>query len=266
VRRRRPIWPPWTTAAAGGGGKGARGAWGSIPQLTSARGAAREQGDVNRRRRRCELRGEAVVAGEVWVRRSGAGGAFYSRCRSVWGGRGRWRVGGARRAARRALMALGRARASWSGARAARLCRDDGTCAAAVSTGRRCAGQRRAARGAARRARGLGGAHVAAARRVRPRPCAPCARARKRGEAQRGGAGGEAAVRGSGQPGSSGWRGGAPSTRSTRVDRLGGACRTSGGGGVRLGVSGAAWRAHRPARWSGRSARGGGPGTAALGA
>ena len=84
-----------------------------------------------------------MVAGEVWVRRSGAGGAFYSRCRSVWGGRGRWRVGGARRAARRALMALGRARASWSGARAARLCRDDGTCAAAVSTGRRCAGQRR---------------------------------------------------------------------------------------------------------------------------
>jgi len=186
-----------------------------------------------------------VVAGEVWVRRSGAGGAFYSRCRSVWGGRGRWRVGGARRAARRALMALGRARASWSGARAARLCRDDGTCAAAVSTGRRCAGQWRAARGAARRARGLGGAHVAAARRVRPRPCAPCARARKRGEAQRGGAGGEAAMRGSGQPGSGGWCGGAPSTRSTRVDRLGGACRTSGGGGVRLGVSGAAWRAHK---------------------
>ena len=186
-----------------------------------------------------------MVAGEVWVRRSGAGGAFYSRCRSVWGGRGRWRVGGARRAARRALMALGRARASWSGARAARLCRDDGTCAAAVSTGRRCAGQRRAARGAARRARGLGGAHVAAARRVRPRPCAPCARARKRGEAQRGGAGGEAAMRGSGQPGSGGWCGGAPSTRSTRVDRLGGACRTSGEGGVRLGVSGAAWRAHK---------------------
>jgi len=106
-------------------------------------------------------------------------------------------------------------------------------------------GQRRASRGAARRARGLGGAHVAAARRVRPRPCAPCARARKRGEAQRGGAGGEAAVRGSGQPGSGGWCGGAPSTRSTRVDRLGGACRTSGGGGVRLGVSGAAWRAHK---------------------
>ena len=48
---RRPIWPPWTTAAAGGGGKGARGAWGSIPQLTSARGVARERGDVNRRRR-----------------------------------------------------------------------------------------------------------------------------------------------------------------------------------------------------------------------
>ena len=34
-----------------GGEKGLGGAWGSIPQLTSARGAAREQGDVNRRRR-----------------------------------------------------------------------------------------------------------------------------------------------------------------------------------------------------------------------
>jgi len=29
------------------------------------------------------------------------------------------------------------------------------------------------------------------------------------------------------------------------VDRLGGACRTSGEGGVRLGVSGAAWRTHK---------------------
>ena len=35
----------------GVGEKGLEGAWGSIPQLTSARGAAREQGDVNRRRR-----------------------------------------------------------------------------------------------------------------------------------------------------------------------------------------------------------------------
>ena len=35
----------------GVGEKGLEGAWGSIPQLTSARGAARERGDVNRRRR-----------------------------------------------------------------------------------------------------------------------------------------------------------------------------------------------------------------------
>jgi len=67
----------------------------------------------------------------------------------------------------RPLMALGRARALWSGARAARWCRDDETWAAVVSTGRRCAGQRRAARGAARHARGLGGAHGVAAWRVR---------------------------------------------------------------------------------------------------
>ena len=57
----------------------------------------------------------------------GAWGLFIAAGRQ-WGGRARrWRVGAARRAARRALMALGRARASWSGARAARWCRDDGT-------------------------------------------------------------------------------------------------------------------------------------------
>ena len=57
----------------------------------------------------------------------GAWGLFIAAGR-WWGGQARrWRVGAARRAARRALMALGRARASWSGARAARWCRDDGT-------------------------------------------------------------------------------------------------------------------------------------------
>ena len=89
---------------------------------------------------------EAVVAA-VWVLGGGAGaweearlvvvavaeleggalGLFIAAGRR-WGGRARrWRVGAARRAARRALMALGHARASWSGARATRWCRDDGT-------------------------------------------------------------------------------------------------------------------------------------------
>ena len=123
----------------------------------------------------------------VWVRGGGAGaweearlvvvavvelkcwawGLFIAAGRRSGGRVRRWRVSAARRAARRALMALGRARASWSGARATRWRRGDGTWAAAVSTGRRCAGQRRAARGAARHARELGGAHGVAAWRVR---------------------------------------------------------------------------------------------------
>ena len=54
-------------------GKMARVCGGSIPQLTSARGAARERGNAGRRRRRWHWGGEAVVAGKAWVWRSGAG-------------------------------------------------------------------------------------------------------------------------------------------------------------------------------------------------
>ena len=166
-----PIWAPRAKAVAGRRGKRARRGVGfdSPAHLGSGRGEGAG------RREPAAAGGNGGGGGAVrceerrwWPGKFGCGGAapagpFIAVVGRFGGGRGRWRVGGARRAARRALMALGRARASWSGARAARLCRDDGTCAAAVSTGRRCAGQWRAARGAARRARGLGGAHVAAA-------------------------------------------------------------------------------------------------------